>query len=253
MIMKFHLMHQKISLTERIKLMYVGEIEIKKNEVIFSVIIFSVLMIVGFLISNAIHQSLLEKYLIYDTAVKIEGDEKTFRHCMETNSGHAFVYGKLDTVDPVSFPTIDGQYAYIVKKSQKYTKHGDEDDEYWTWDTVRIEDKCATRITFLNVEFAYNQIPFPAESEICKIKTGHNRRDVYYGVDTSYNGTLFAYLANNTISDTSFFANTSIEKSIASLESGWQLVLFWILWSFFIIGAIIGFVALENKWIDNQK
>ncbi len=236
--------------------MYVYGIEVKKNEVIFSIIIFSALMIIGFLISDGIQQSLLEKYLIYDTAVKIEGDEETFRYCMETNNGYAFVYGKLDTVDPVSFPSVDGQYSYIKKVSQKYTKHGDDDDdddEYWTWDTVRTEKKCAKRITFLNVEFAYNKIPFPAEREICIINTGYHKRDVYYAVDTSYQGTIFSRLADGTVNNTEFFANCSIEKSIATLESGWEIVLFWVLWSLLIIGAIIGFVALENKWIDNKN
>ena len=59
--------------------------QITKREIIASVVIFSILMIIGFFISNSINQNLLEEYQIYDTALKVDSDETMFRRGMETN------------------------------------------------------------------------------------------------------------------------------------------------------------------------
>jgi len=97
-------------------------IEITKREVIASVVIVAFMLIIGFAISENIRQSLLEEYQVYDTAAQID-DKELFEYGMETNIGHAFVYGELKTLDPVSYPEVSGEYSYIKKEEQKYQKH----------------------------------------------------------------------------------------------------------------------------------
>ena len=82
--------------------------EIKKREVIFSVVIIAVMLIIGFTVSGKIRQGLLEEYQEYDTAVQIDSEE-LFRYGMRTDIGHAFVYGNLKTLDPVTFSEIEGE------------------------------------------------------------------------------------------------------------------------------------------------
>ena len=69
--------------------------EIKKREVIASIVIIAIMLIIGFSISNSIRQNLLEKYHEYDTAIHIDKEE-LFRYGMRTSIGHAFAYGVLD-------------------------------------------------------------------------------------------------------------------------------------------------------------
>lgn len=236
--------------------------EIKKREVIFSLVIISIMLILGLCINSKIKHSLLEKYQEYDTSVRIDTEEQ-FRYGMRTNIGNAFVYGELNTVDPVTYPEIDGNYYYIEKKEQEYTKHQRtetyKDDngntktrtvDYWTWDTKRTESKTATRITFLNVEFNHGMISFPPSHEIAIVKTGNNKRNVYYGTDTTFSGTIYTSLKNNTINNTEFYNSKTISDTIDSLESGYQLVLFWILWILLTAGLVFGFYYLENNWLD---
>ncbi len=164
--------------------------EIKKREVIASIVIIAIMLIIGFSISNSIRQNLLEKYHEYDTAIHIDKEE-LFRYGMRTSIGHAFAYGELTTLDPVTFPEIQGQYSYVKKEEQEYTRHTrtvtetytDSDgktktrtrtEEYWTWDTMTIE----------------------------------------------------------------------------RLESGHQILVFWIFWILFTAVLVVGFYYLENRWLD---
>ena len=178
---------------------------------IFSVVIVAFMLLIGCGISGKIRQSILEDYQKYDTSVQIDTEE-LFRYGMRTNIGNAFVYGDLKALDPVSFSLVKGKYSYIEENQQKYTMHTrlvtytDDDghthtrtEEYWEWDTVHIERKNATKISFLNVKFKYEKIPFPGSHHIATVKTGFHRRNVYYGTDTDYQGTIFTDLRNKTI------------------------------------------------------
>ena len=240
--------------------------EIKKREVIASVVIISLMLVIGFAISEKIRQSLLENYQIYDTAVRID-DKELFEYGMKTNVGYAFAYGELKTLDPVSYSEVSGNYSYIKKEEQEYRKHyryvekeykdsngnkhtRTKKEEYWTWDTMRTESKTATKISFLDVEFAYEKIPFPSSHHIETVKTGYHKRNVYYGTESDFQGTIFTSLKENTIHNTKFYENQTIAETIESLETGVEIVIFWILWILLIIGLVIGFYYLENKWLD---
>ena len=88
--------------------------EITKREVLTSVSIVAVMLLIGFLISGKIQNSIMDNNERYNKAVKIE-DEELFRYGMDTNVGDAFVYGDLEVVDTVTFPEIGGEYMYAEK------------------------------------------------------------------------------------------------------------------------------------------
>lgn len=240
--------------------------EIKKREVIASVVIIAFMLVVGFIIDGQIRQRLLEKYQEYDTAIQTD-DKEQFEYGMRTNIGNAFVYGELKTIDPVSFPELKEQYSFIKKEEQEYRNHpkkvkkkykdsnGKERtktviEDNWTWDTMRSEKKTATRISFLDVEFEYEKIPFPYSHQVEIIKTGYNKRNVYYGTETSFEGTIFTVLKDETINETSFYKNQTIAETIESLESGMEIVIFWVLWILLTAGVVVGFYYLDNRWLD---
>ncbi len=241
--------------------------EIKKREVIFSIIIIAVMLIIGFSISEHMKKKQLEEYQTYDTAVKIDNDEELFRYGMKTHIGNAFVSGNLKTVDPVSFSEVDGKYSFIKKEKQEYTKHTrpvtetykdskgktktrTKTEEYWTWDTIKTEKRTATKISFLNVEFAYDKIPFPSSRQIKIKETGYHKRNVYYATGTDFKGTIYTSLKDNTINETKFYKDQTISQTVENLESGHEILIFWIFWSILIIGAVIGFYYAENRWLD---
>ncbi len=240
--------------------------EITKREIIFSVAIVCVMLILGIVISDKINDSLMDDFQEYNTALQIDNDADLFQYGMRTNVGNAFVYGELTAVDPVSYPAVSGEYTSMTKETERYTMHtrtvtktrtvnGKEEtyteiEEYWTWDTIYRESKQVTTISFLGVEFPYGKIGGFYESHLDTINTGYHLRDVYYGSPTSYVGTIYTSLGDNTISKCSINANRTIDETIKIMESKASLVVFWIFWIILSAGCIYGFYYLDNKWLE---
>lgn len=237
--------------------------KITKREVIFSIALICIMLVIGIVISDKINDNLMEQYQKYNTALQINDDSELFKYGMRTNVGNAFVYGDLVAVDPVSYLGVDGLYGSMTKITEKYTMHTrvvtttdskgnthSHTEIYWTWDEIHREYCCATKITFLNVEFPYETIDYFPKSYITTISRSSDLRDVYYGSDTSYTGTLFANLSDNTISNTSFYNDMTIDRTIEHLETKIQLVIFWIFWIILIGISTYGFYYLDNKWLE---
>lgn len=240
--------------------------EITKREVIFSIALICVMLIMGIIISDKINDDLMEQYQKYNTALQINDDPELFKYGMRTNIGNAFVHGELAAVDPISYDAVDGVYGSMTKTTERYTMHTrtvtktrtvngksqtyTETEIYWSWDAINKESIHASTISYLGVEFPYGTIDYFPEHYIDTIDLSSNLRDVYYGSEVSYVGTLFANLSDNTISETSFHNDKSIDDTIKSLETKWQLVLFWIVWIIIIGLAVFGFYYLDNRWLE---
>ena len=80
--------------------------EIKKREILVSLIIAFIMLIVGIFISGKINDVGDSKQETYQKAIQIEEPE-LFRYCMSVNSGNGLIYGELKAIDTVSDPNID--------------------------------------------------------------------------------------------------------------------------------------------------
>jgi arginyl-tRNA synthetase len=236
--------------------------EIKKREVLASVSIVAIMLLIGVLIAGKISTYQMDKNEMYNKAVKIETKEM-FQYGMDTNVGNAFVYGDLKAVDTVTYPEIGGEYMYVEKVKEQYTMHTrvvthsngkttyTTTEIYWTWDRVGSEDIKCKEVSFCGVNFASNKIDLPGTDYIDTIKESSHVRYKYYAVGTEYKGTLFTDLREKTISENSKFYNSlTIEKTLAYLESGIALWVFWLFWIVLIGGVVFGFYCLDNKWLD---
>lgn len=240
-----------------------GDFEITKREILASISIIAVMLLIGVLISSKISEHQLDANEIYNKAVKIDNTD-LFQYGMDTNVGDAFVYGDLIAVDTVTYPEIGGEYMYIEKVKEKYTKHTrtvtykdsngkthTKKETYWTWDRVSSEDKRCDKISFCEITFDSNKIDLPNTDYIDTIKESSHIRYKYYGVGTDYTGTIFTDLRNQTISDnTQFYINKNIEETVKQLEAGGRVVIFWIFWIVLICGCVFGFYYLDNKWLE---
>ncbi len=249
---------------------------VTKREVLFSIVIIAVMLVFGFMISSGISNSLMNDYQEYNTALQIDNNKDVFQHGMRTGIGNAFVYGELKAVDTVSYDEIEGDFSYIKKVKEKYTKHtriltktrtnskGETEtyteEEYYTWDYVSQESKSSTKIDFIGVEFLYGKIPFPSEREIKTVYAGSDWwhlsgdiRYVYYAAPAECEGTLYAVLKDNTITNVCFYYDKNIEDTIESLESEWQIIVFWIFLILLIGGLVVGFYFIDNKWLEDKE
>lgn len=225
------------------------------------------MLIFGVIIHGNINESLMLKYQEYDTALQIDNDSELFAYGMRTNVGNAFVYGDLKAIDTVTYPEIDGEYSYVEKVKERYTRHtrtvnvydsdgdfiGTKEEEYWTWDRVDSWSKHSEKISFLDIEFEYGTIRFPYSSYITTIKESSKIRYKYYGSPTECTGTIYTVLKNNTINETSFYNNSTIDSTIERLESSGDLILFWFLWIMLTSFCVYGFCYLDNWWLEDRR
>lgn len=235
-----------------------GDFEITKREILASISIIAVMLLIGVLISSKISEHQSDANEISNKAVKIDNMD-LFQYGMDTNVGNAFVYGDLVAVDTVTYPEIGGEYMYIEKVKEKYTRHTQRvksgktyhTQVYWTWDRVGSEDRKCQEISFCGIAFNSNKIDLPSTDYIDTIKESSHIRNKYYGVGTKYTGTIFTDLRDQTISDnTQFYNNKNIEETVKQLESGGGVIIFWIFWILLTGGCVFGFYYAENKWLE---
>lgn len=250
--------------------------EITKREILASVSIIAIMFLIGIAISNSISFYHMEKNEIYNTAIQIDNSE-LFRHCMDTGTGNAFVYGDIEAVETVTFPEIGGEYIYVKKVEERYERHertvtkedadGNEYTEvevYYEWDHQRTDKKYVENIKFCNIIFPYEKIDLPSPDYIETIKgdkvysykSGERVkvRFLYYGIGTKYTGTIFTDLRNGTISDnTRFYNNKDIPTTLDQLNSIESLILFmfWTGWIGLMILVVIGFYRFDNDWLED--
>ena len=152
--------------------------EITKREVLASVSIVAVMLLIGFLISGKIQNSIMDGNEQYNKAVKIENEE-LFQYGMDTNVGDAFVYGDLEAVDTVTYPEIGGEYIFVKKVEERRERHEEKITEkdskgkehtrirvYYEWETENVESLHAKEIKFCGSTFSYNKIDLPSSKYI---------------------------------------------------------------------------------------
>ena len=225
--------------------------EITKREILASVSIVAIMLFVGILISQKISEYQTDKNEIYNKAVKIESSD-LFQHGLDTDVGNAFVYGELKAVDTVTYPEISGEYMYVNKVKEHYTRHTRQvkhtrtvngksqtyytTEVYYTWDKVDSDSKTCKCITFCNVEFSSSKIRFPDAQHIATLyETSKDR------------------LKDHTIQEeTKFYENKNIEETVETLSKEGMIfsILFWVFWIALIIGIVCGFYYLDNEWLN---
>lgn len=237
--------------------------EITKREIIVSIGIVCFMLLIGLWIHGAIKQHTIDKNEIYNKAIHIESKD-LFEYGMNTNVGNAFVYGELVALEPVTYNEIEGEYMYLKKVKERYTKHTRtvsyqcgkstcyRTETYWTWDVVDKEYRKVDKVTFLGIEFDFNQFATPSTNYITTIKTSPKVRYKYYGTPSQLQGTIFTNLKDNNIGkNVKLYENISTQGTYDYLISRGTvgLVMFWILWLGLTGGAVYAFCYLENEWL----
>ena len=242
-----------------------GDFEITFREILASISIIAVMLLIGFVISGKISQSNIDANEKYNKAIKIENDKDMFRYGMDTNVGNAFVYGKLEAVDTVTFPEIGGKYMYVEKIEEHYNMHTETytttDSKghtqthtriYWSWDYAGEESKECKDVKFCDVKFTSSKIKHPSASYIKTIKESSNVRFKYYGTGTKFKGTIFTELKNKTIQNSTRFYERNIEETKDALRSNGTVkqISFWIFWIVLTGAAVFTFYYLDNEWLE---
>ena len=237
------------------------DLDITKREIITSIAIVAIMFMLGTIISGAIADYSEEKKKEYNQAMQIDSKE-LFEYGMNTSVGNAFVYGQLKAVDTVTFDEVGGQWLWISKEREDYTRHEREvehtDSEghtyyetevYYTWDHVWTKEKHSEKITFMDIEFDYDLIDVSDTEYIDTIYKGFDTRYIYRGSSIEHTGTIYTNLQDGTIEKCHLYEDRTIQEVLESKNKDFGQIIFWILWILFIGVVTYGFYYLDNSWL----
>jgi hypothetical protein len=244
--------------------------KVTKRETLVAIAITLALIGLGIIISEAIKNNVNESNEKYYKALKINNDEEMFKYAIKTNVGYTLASGTIRAINGISIDELDGIYLSIKKVKEEYRKHYREEkhtriksdgteeiyyttEEYWTWDYVEEEKIHVDKFNFLGVDFDYDTIEFYNQSYNTTKEVEYHIRYEYYTISSEFEGTLFTYINNNTITQNKFSKNKTINEIVKSKEDDVNFInaIFWITWIIFITLIDFGYVYLENNYLED--
>lgn len=239
--------------------------EIKPREIAFSVAIVFAMLALGFLLGSKISDHITETNEEFTTATQITDDQQ-FQYALDTDFGNVIAYGKLVAEQPVSADDLDGKYAILTKITERYTRHTrvvtytdskghthSRTEIYWTWDRVKREEDSTETFSFMGVSFPEDKFSVSTHRQGSMIYDNSKLRHYYEVVDANMVGSICTQIKDHTIADSNRFYADAEPQAVIDLavrQGNIAILLFWVLWIALTGGAVYGFCALENRWLD---
>lgn len=223
---------------------------------------------IGVWLSAPILSKATERYFAVASSVVVNTDDE-FDYISRTNAGRFLANGTLSVIDTVRLEELPGVYSFIKKVKEEYRLHTEvytttdskghtttHTRTYHSWDEVKHWNHKAERAMFRGKEFKVDEVyrVRPQKDTIIKVKTKmfeNDTRYVYYTAPVSFDGVMLGNAMNRKYDDPKFINGLTAEQYIKNVERklNGNTILFWILWSLLTAGMIVGFYALENKWL----
>ena len=231
----------------------------------FSVAIVFVMLALGFLIGSKIGDHIAEENEKFTTAAQIT-DDGQFQYALATDFGNIIAYGNLIAEQPVSADDLDGEYAILTKITERYTMHTrvvtstdgkghtyTRTEVYWTWDRVKREEDSTETFSFMGVSFPADKFSVSTHRQGSMIYDNGELRHYYEAVDANMVGSIHTQIKDHMIADNNRFYTDAEPQAIVNLairQGNIAIILFGVLWIALTGGAVYGFCALENRWLD---
>lgn len=239
--------------------------EIKPREIAFSVAIVFVMVALGFLLGGKISDHIAETNEKFTTATQITDDQQ-FQYALDTDFGNVIAYGKLVAEQPVSADDLDGKYAILTKITERYTRHTREvtytdskghthsrTEVYWTWDEIDRKKDSTETYMFMGASFPADKFSVTAHQQGDTIYDSRLVRHYYEAVDANMVGSIHTQIKDHMIADNNRFYTDAEPQAVVNLairQGNIAIILFGVLWIALTGGAVYGFCALENRWLD---
>ncbi|MEK4025419.1 hypothetical protein [Sporosarcina sp. FSL W7-1283] len=245
------------------------DVEITKREILVSIIIILIMMGLGFFLSTSIHNKVSVSNEKYFKALKIDNLPELFNYAINTEVGHVLSYGKFKANEPVSDTMIKGKYFSIKRIEEHYVmktrvvtytdsngKSQTKTETYWEWDEWKRDYFHTKTFNYLGRDFKIGKVKIDnyIYGDTVKKSTFSNIRWVFYVIPKEFEAALYSNTSEGTINQNELYENQTIERVIERKESGADraVILFWIGWAVLIVGAVVIFVMLDNKFINNK-
>ena len=141
------------------------------------------------------------------------------------------------------------EVTYTDSKGHTHTRT----EIYWTWDGVKREEDSTETFSFMGVSFPADKFSVSTHRQGSMIYDNSELRHYYVVADASMVGSIHTRIKDHMIvDDNEFYADTEAQAVVdrAVKNAGVLVVVFWVFWIVLTCGAVYGFCALENRWLD---
>lgn len=124
---------------------------------------------------------------------------------------------------------------------------------YWTWDRVKREEDSTETFSFMGVSFPADKFSVSTHRQGSMIYDNSELRHYYEVVDANMVGSIHTQIKDHMIADNNRFYTDAEPQAIVNLairQGNIAIILFGVLWIALTGGAVYGFCALENRWLD---
>lgn len=225
------------------------------RELIFSIILISIFLEIGMVVSNKIATYVSDEQDILRNSQTIS-DEKSFLLALETENGNAFVDGTMVFLNPIMY---NGELYGITKKvTEEYRMHhrksGKATVTYYSWDTVDTEFQTSDKADFYSVELYTKNISGFNYKYLDMVKKSSKIRYKYYGVPSIIKCAMFVSLDSNFTNSNIYvhenMTSEELKKEMINSQGGY-LIAFWIGWILLMCISIYGFYRIDNDWLED--
>lgn len=262
--------------------------EIKRREILFSIIIIALMLTAGFFIKGNVEEWTMEKNEKLFKAVKLTEPEQ-FDYGLQTDIGNVVAEGMVATDAPVSLPELRNEYMFVEKITERYTRHV----EYYTdsegkrrtrtrysWDYIDGYTLQAAEITFMEQKLKGKMVRFYGNREIdlekevnpqdrSKISGGYlyerkrisnnvgDLRFKYQAIPIEFKGILIGKAKDGQViglerKKVEIHKDETIKSYMKALEKRAERngMIFMVIWILVTIGIVIAFYVARNRWLD---
>ena len=249
-----------------------GDFEITLRELAVSIIILSIMISIGWVITNGIRQSNSDKNVRLESALKIT-EKDIYNQSINTKIGDIIAYGTMSATNPVINDHINGKYTAIKEIEEHYvkktrvvtyscncTKNGcktcTKTETYWEWDEVDRNVYNSPTVNFFDNLYSYDLFTNYPENYIDTFKESSHVRFKYYGIPVNFNTSIIVNTSDGTIKpfegkEINLYVDKMPEETIEIERSNntFWIVIFWVFWVFVTGLSIYGFMYLENEYL----
>lgn len=245
------------------------------REFLFSVVIVSLWVGLGIIVSRPILASLTKKALKTVEAHQVS-DSLKFSYLKRTDAGDFLAESTLEAINPVSIKDIPGEFLEIRKETEKYTYHVQtytttdgkghttvHTRTYYSWDSQGTPSKWVVdSVSFLGAGFKLSEVggfshrPQSDTTIYENSRVFHLAGDIrycYYTYPRSTKGVMRGRCEDKEYKDLMFTSGGQIERIIKRAERNIKSVpwIFWALWILFLGFGVFGFYYIENDWLED--
>ena len=226
-----------------------------KNRIIFSSSIIVFFLTIGTILSVLILNSIDKQNRQIESTFTILTSDNIHSALSDTAKKKVLFYGTMESDNLVSMDKITNKIRIIrlhEKKIYNSTSTNNMTNQLnYSWKTVRKDIVSSKKLSFCGMEFNGDIFPMGDALYIKTKNINYKERYIYYTIEPHKEGTVFAYMCNNSMSECRFYKNMNEKQVLTDFFYTSKKFAMFRLW--FFLSIIVFCITILLFFITDEK